>query len=185
MPFQWPNPQIQNPNTPSEPKPYKTPFSSKSLNPLAPLLSNPTAASFKNQLEITVGSLTNQARRALQLGFSSLLSPPTYTPFLARVSPIRAGDRGRSMPEAVEERLSGVPVYALSNAAEEFVLVSGVRTKRSLGLVCFKKGDAEALLHTLKSMNRDFRRGSRVVAIALNKVSVKRRSSGVAVVRLG
>jgi len=70
----------------------------------------------------------------------------------------------------VEERLAGVPVYTLSNNAEEFVLVSGTRTGKSLGLFCFKKEDAEALLDQVRSMNREMREGSRVVPVALNKV---------------
>ncbi|XVF28985.1 hypothetical protein REPUB_Repub15cG0080500 [Reevesia pubescens] len=73
--------------------------------------------------------------------------------------------------EAIEERLAGVPVYALSNSEEEFVLVSGVSTKKSLGLLCFKKEDAEALLEQMKSMDPGMRKGSsKVVAVALNKV---------------
>lgn len=73
--------------------------------------------------------------------------------------------------EAIEERLAGVPVYALSNSEEEFVLVSGVSTKKSLGLLCFKKEDADALLEQMKSMDPSMRKGgSKVVAVALNKV---------------
>lgn len=72
--------------------------------------------------------------------------------------------------EVIEERLSGVPVYALSNAAEEFVLVSGSSTGKSLGLFCFKKEDAETLLEQIRIMDPKMRNGSRVVAVALNKV---------------
>lgn len=72
--------------------------------------------------------------------------------------------------EAIEERLAGIPVYALSNSAEEFVLLSGVRTGKSLGLFCFKKEDAEALLEQMKAMDPGMQRGSKVVAVALNKV---------------
>ncbi|KAG1363459.1 hypothetical protein COCNU_11G002860 [Cocos nucifera] len=72
--------------------------------------------------------------------------------------------------EAIEERLAGVPVYALSNSAEEFVLVAGVGTGKSLGLFCFKKEDAEALLDQMRSMNQDMRQGSKVVSLALSKV---------------
>lgn len=72
--------------------------------------------------------------------------------------------------EAIEERLAGIAVYALSNSAEEFVLLSGVRTRKSLGLLCFKKEDAEALLEQMKAMDPGMRRGSKVVAVALNKV---------------
>lgn len=72
--------------------------------------------------------------------------------------------------EAIEERLAGVPVYALSNAAEEFVLVSGSSTGKSLGLFCFKKEDAETLLEQIRSMDPAMQSGSKVVAVALNKV---------------
>ena len=75
--------------------------------------------------------------------------------------------------EAIEERLAGVPVYALSNSAEEFVLVSGASSEKSLGLFCFKKEDAEALLGQIESMDPRMRSGSKVVAVALNKVSYK------------
>lgn len=72
--------------------------------------------------------------------------------------------------EAIEERLAGVPVYALSNAAEEFVLVSGASSGKSLGLFCFKKEDAESLLEHIRVMDPGMRSGSKVVAVALNKV---------------
>ncbi|CAK7348105.1 unnamed protein product [Dovyalis caffra] len=63
--------------------------------------------------------------------------------------------------EAIEERLAGVPVYALSNSNEEFVLVSGLSTGKSLGLFCFKQEDAEALLDQMKSMDPGMRKGAR------------------------
>lgn len=72
--------------------------------------------------------------------------------------------------EAIEERLAGVPVYALSNASEEFVLVSGASSGKSLGLFCFRKEDAEALLQQIGSLDPRMQHGSKVVAVALNKV---------------
>lgn len=86
---------------------------------------------------------------------------PAPAPALAAQAPARV---------AIEERLAGVPVYALSNSAEEFVLVSGARTGKSLGLFFFSRGDAEALLEQMRSMNADMREGSKVVTVALNKV---------------
>lgn len=72
-----------------------------------------------------------------------------------------------------------MPVYALANAAHEFVLVSstrvggqrgeGVRPPPALGLLCFRKEDADALL---EQMEGDMRAGSTVVPVALNKVGV-------------
>lgn len=72
--------------------------------------------------------------------------------------------------EAIEERLAGVPVYALSNSSEEFVLVSGLDSGKSLGLFCFNEGDAQSLLEQMKSMDPSMRDGSQVVPVALNKV---------------
>ncbi|KAH0992501.1 hypothetical protein GBA52_003984 [Prunus armeniaca] len=80
------------------------------------------------------------------------------------------GSKAAMSTEAIEERLAGVPVYALSNAAEEFVLVSGASSGKSLGLFCFKKEDAEALLEHIRIMDPGMRSGSKVVAVALNKV---------------
>jgi hypothetical protein len=85
-----------------------------------------------------------------------------------------------SLPTSeIEERLAGVPVYALANPAQEFVLVSstrvggqggeGVKPPPALGLLCFRKEDADALL---EQMEGDMRAGSSVVPVALNKVGV-------------
>lgn len=70
-----------------------------------------------------------------------------------------------------------MPVYALANAAHEFVLVSSTgageergessRPPPALGLLCFRKEDADALL---SQMDGDMRAGSSVVSVALNKV---------------
>lgn len=70
-----------------------------------------------------------------------------------------------------------MPVYALANAAQEFVLVSSTRVggqggervspTPALGLLCFRKEDADALL---EQMDGDMRAGSGVVPVALNKV---------------
>lgn len=72
--------------------------------------------------------------------------------------------------EAIEERLAGVPVYALCNSSQEFVLVSGENTSKSLGLFCFKEEDADTLLQQMQSMDPAMRHGSKVVAVPLNKV---------------
>ncbi|KOM31524.1 hypothetical protein LR48_Vigan01g107900 [Vigna angularis] len=96
--------------------------------------------------------------------FPALHTSPPW----ARIAP-----PGRSRPmsvEAIEERLEGIPVYALSNASEEFLLVSGSSTGKNLGLFCFNKDDAEALLSQVTLIEPHARAGSKVVPIALNKV---------------
>uniref|UniRef100_A0A803LZI2 Protein TIC 22-like, chloroplastic n=1 Tax=Chenopodium quinoa TaxID=63459 RepID=A0A803LZI2_CHEQI len=72
--------------------------------------------------------------------------------------------------EAIEERLAGVAVYALSNSNEEFVLVSGRKSKNSLALFCLKEEDADTLLDQMRLMDPNMRRGASVVPVALNKV---------------
>ncbi|KAK7319003.1 hypothetical protein RJT34_03712 [Clitoria ternatea] len=94
---------------------------------------------------------------------------------LVRPSPpwARIAQPGKTRPkpvEAIEERLGGIPVYALSNASDEFLLVSGASSGKNLGLFCFNKDDAEALLQQVTLIDPPTRQGSKVVPVALNKV---------------
>ncbi|KAH9679909.1 protein TIC 22-like [Citrus sinensis] len=139
-----------------------------------------------SHLQSCLFSLHDRAKHSLEAGFSRSIScsfPSNKNPAWARISDNSSSSSpttqtnlisqlGNAMSaEAIEERLAGVPVYALSNCNEEFVLVSGAKTGKSLGLMCFKKEDAEALLHQMKSMDPAMRKeGSRVVPVPLNKV---------------
>ncbi|CAH2052900.1 unnamed protein product [Thlaspi arvense] len=155
---------------------------SRTLNPL--LNHNKTDASPKHpNIFSALESLRLQAKQAIDSGFSrfSSVSRSGNAPVWARISddgaktqvaaaaaPIGAGLSADDM----EERLAGVPVYALSNSNEEFVLVSGTSTGKSLGLMFCKEEDAEALLKQMKAMDPRMRKeGSKVVALALSKVS--------------
>lgn len=138
---------------------------------------NPPLA-LKTQLQSTFSSLQNQAKRALDSRISAF-DPVAKNPVWARVAETAKTQFSPSArlgvalsTEAIEERLAGIPVYALSNAAEEFVLVSGASTAKSLGLFCFKKEDAEALLEHIGTMDPSARNGSKVVPVALNKVGI-------------
>ncbi|PHT26466.1 Protein TIC 22-like, chloroplastic [Capsicum baccatum] len=117
-----------------------------------------------------------QTFKNLQTHFTSFLQTtmPQLNPLNAsQNSPPWAKIDVKKQPlstETIEERLGGVPVYALSNASQEFVLVSGVKTGKSLGLFCFSEADAGALLKQMESMDPSMRNGSRVVPVALNKV---------------
>ncbi|XP_078169642.1 tic22-like family protein [Carex rostrata] len=72
---------------------------------------------------------------------------------------------------SIASRLDGIPVYALSNGQDEIVLVSAPDSGKSLGLFCFKKEDAEAILKEMREMDKEMRHeGSRVVPVALNKI---------------
>lgn len=146
-------------------------------------LFEPNPSSFKTHLQC----LQNHAKHALDAGVSRFDlggGVSGKSPAWARIaaadntaqSPAaeagrRSSESGASMSnDAIAERLAGVPVYALSNASEEFVLVSGSSTAKSLGLFCFRKEDAETLLEQIRSMDPRMQSGSKVVAVALNKV---------------
>jgi hypothetical protein len=53
--------------------------------------------------------------------------------------------------EQVSKRLDGVPVYTVSNSANEFILISDMNSQKSLGIFCFRQQDAEALLSQVGS----------------------------------
>lgn len=146
-----------------------------------PLL-NPNPSSLKTHLDSTISNLGNHAKHAFEAGISRFNHAGSSSfgknPVWARIpnkneAQLAVARQSGAVisPEVIEERLAGVPVYALSNSSEEFVLVSGVKTGKSVGLFCFKKEDAETLLEQMKSMDPSMRRGSRVVAVALNKVA--------------
>ncbi|KAJ7979155.1 Protein TIC 22-like, chloroplastic [Quillaja saponaria] len=142
-------------------------------------LFDPKHYSLKFDLQNNLSKFQNHAKHALDAGISSFYAGPSSSgkdPAWARIESKRSQvaavrQSGVAMStEAIEERLAGVPVYALSNGAEEFVLVSGASTGKSLGLFCFKKEDAESLLQQIGSLDPGMRTGSKVVAVALNKV---------------
>ncbi|BBN07087.1 hypothetical protein MPTK1_4g00880 [Marchantia polymorpha subsp. ruderalis] len=72
--------------------------------------------------------------------------------------------------EQVSKRLDGVPVYTVSNSANEFVLVSDINSQKSLGIFCFRQEDAEALLSQVRDREPSLGRGAKVVAVSLDKV---------------
>ncbi|KAF5941924.1 hypothetical protein HYC85_019566 [Camellia sinensis] len=140
------------------------------------VLFNPNPSCIKTHLDSTFSNLFNNAKQTIEAGFSSFRfgpssgSPAIKNPAWARIAE-KISESGLAMStEAIEERLAGVPVYALSNASQEFVLISGENTEKSLGLFCFKEEDAKTLLEQMTSMDPGMRQGSEVVAVALNKV---------------
>ncbi|XP_068665853.1 protein TIC 22-like, chloroplastic [Aristolochia californica] len=144
--------------------------------------------SLEPNIQLSIQNLQNHVNQAFQSALSHF--SPTHQP-LAPLRPSASAHSSRKnhawastssawrnydrstgpmSSKDIEERLAGVPVYALSNSSEEFVLVSGVRTGKSLGLLCFRREDAEALLQQMRIMDPGMRSGSKVVAVALNKV---------------
>ncbi|CAD6226020.1 unnamed protein product [Miscanthus lutarioriparius] len=163
MPFRFQFPWLKNPTTTGSTSNLDTNPSPRFPNPFLPIQAHVT--SFLSSLP------------------QALLPPPPW----ARIPSPSPASTSLSLPTSeIEERLAGVPVYALANAAQEFVLVSstrvggqggeGVKPPLALGLLCFRKEDADALL---EQMEGDMRAGSSVVPVALNKV-IQLKSDGVA-----
>jgi len=53
-------------------------------------------------------------------------------------------------PEEVKQRLSAIPVFAVVNNKNEFVLVTGDDGVRQLGMFFFRKEDAEGFISTVR-----------------------------------
>ncbi|PIN22696.1 hypothetical protein CDL12_02982 [Handroanthus impetiginosus] len=139
--------------------------------------------------------LLNQAFASFQTHFSNFFhnlqtNPPLQNTLFAKISnennalsgKVTASSSNNSnnygmSAEAIENRLAGVPVYALGNVDREFVLLSGAG--KSLGLFCFSKADAEALLKQMNSADPSTSSGSKVVPVALGKL-VQHKADGVA-----
>ncbi|KAK9166427.1 hypothetical protein Scep_001618 [Stephania cephalantha] len=73
-------------------------------------------------------------------------------------------------PNFVANTLSGTSVYTVSNSNNEFVLVSDPNSLKSLGLLCFRHEDADALLAQVQLRQPVLGRGARVVPITLDQV---------------
>lgn len=71
---------------------------------------------------------------------------------------------------SVDNRFKGVPVYLLGGAEESMMLLSGVKSGKSLGLMCFKEQDAEALLQQMKLVSPQLHQGTRVMCVGLDQV---------------
>lgn len=105
-----------------------------------------------------------------ETGFLSFTKNPLWARITSDNTLMSAPSAAGLTNEDIEKRLAGVPVYALSNSSEEFVIVSGQDPDKSLGLLCFKEEDAETLLGQMKSMDARMRPGSKVVPVALSMV---------------
>ncbi|XP_047312378.1 protein TIC 22-like, chloroplastic [Impatiens glandulifera] len=150
-------------------------LSSHSINaPRLPQVSPPTfdPSSFKSHIESAVSKFQNHAQNAFESAFSELRlrSGAGKNPAWARIGDSTTAGSATMSAESIEDRLSGVPVYTLSNSSQEFVLISSINAKKAVGLFCFKEQDAESLLNQMKTMDPEMREGSRVVAVALSKI---------------
>lgn len=75
-------------------------------------------------------------------------------------------------PEDIKARLSGVPVFAVTNKNNEFVLVSGEGDSedRQLGLIFFAEADAHALIEKIREQNPKLAKQSTVLAVTMDDV---------------
>jgi hypothetical protein len=76
-------------------------------------------------------------------------------------------------PEDIKARLSGVPVYAVINKKEEFVLIAGDaddNQHRNMGLFFFNKQDAQSLIDKVREGNPKLGKESRVMQVGMDAV---------------
>lgn len=73
-------------------------------------------------------------------------------------------------PEEIKAKLSGIPVYAVVNQKNEFVLVSGDAEDKHLGLFFFNKEDAEGLVATMKEQNPNLGKTAKVLQTSMDNV---------------
>ncbi|XP_057549501.1 protein TIC 22, chloroplastic [Amaranthus tricolor] len=71
----------------------------------------------------------------------------------------------------VAKTLAGTSVYTVSNDNNEFVLISDpINGTKSIGLLCFRKEDAEAFLAQAQLRRKELRSQAKVVPISLDQV---------------
>ncbi|KAI3522131.1 hypothetical protein L1887_11610 [Cichorium endivia] len=70
----------------------------------------------------------------------------------------------------VSKTLAGTELYTVSNSDNEFVLVSDPNGLKSIGLLCFRREDAEAFLAQVRLRKRELKGRAKVVPIALDQV---------------
>ncbi len=74
-------------------------------------------------------------------------------------------------PDEIKLRLSGIPVFAVVNSKNEFVLVSGDGADdRQLGLFFFARDDAEGLIATIKEQNPKLGKSAKILATSMDAV---------------
>eukprot|EP00897_Mesotaenium_endlicherianum_P000280 jgi/Mesen1/10252/ME000774S09572 len=81
--------------------------------------------------------------------------------------------------EQVASKLAGVSVWTVSNAYNEFVLITDLEANKSLGLLCFRQSDAESLLKQVKDRDPKVGKGAKVVPVDLDQV-YKLKAEGIA-----
>ncbi|XP_024023325.1 protein TIC 22, chloroplastic-like, partial [Morus notabilis] len=95
--------------------------------------------------------------------FASLTQPKPASAAAAAAAAALGSDH-------VAKTLAGTAVYTVSNSNNEFVLISDPDGAKSIGLLCFRKEDAESFLAQVRLRRRELRSGAKVVPITLDQV---------------
>ncbi|GAV86724.1 Tic22 domain-containing protein [Cephalotus follicularis] len=97
-------------------------------------------------------------------------NPPLY-PLFASVSQTKnAAAAATISSDHVAKTLAGTSVYTVSNSNNEFVLISDPSGAKSIGLLCFRREDAETFLDQVRLRKRELRGQAKVVPITLDQV---------------
>ncbi|GFP91725.1 protein tic 22 chloroplastic [Phtheirospermum japonicum] len=152
----------------------ESPSAKPSVGPSSPnpLLSLPN---FIHRLGTQLATRLDETKRLTAAALPAFLPPPRLSLPFASVSQ-RQGKQTASAPETslnsehVARRLVGTSVYTVSNTNNEFVLISDPDGVKSIGLLCFRKEDAETFLAQVRSRRGELRGGAKVVPITLDQV---------------
>ncbi|KAL2900623.1 Protein TIC 22 chloroplastic [Bienertia sinuspersici] len=161
----------------------KTPTSSH------PLSSNPfqSLSTFIHHLTTDLTTQFNNGRKLASNLISSTLSPlplRTHTtphPFshssaFASIAQAKTQFDASLSSNFVAKTLVGTSVYTVSNTNNEFVLISDPNNgAKSIGLLCFRKEDAEAYLAQVQTRRKELRSQAKIVPISLDQVSSVRK----------
>ncbi|KAH6828971.1 Tic22-like family protein [Perilla frutescens var. hirtella] len=144
---------------------------------------------FGTQLATRLDDAKRLAGAALPAFLPPAPLPPLSLPF-ASVSQRQGKQTATSEAAAtlnsehVARRLTGTSVYTVSNTNNEFVLISDTDGAKSIGLLCFRREDAESFLAQVRSRRGEVKGGAKVVPITLDQIKaseVKRGFDGVPV----
>ncbi|KAL8129307.1 hypothetical protein V2J09_018462 [Rumex salicifolius] len=149
------------------------PFSSLFQNPNVDHLSAGFQSAFSNIQHLALKAIPPPSS-ARSPAWARIPSPGD-----SQTAPVSKSSGKAVVDDDVEERLSGVLVYALCNSNEDFVLISSPRSKGSMSLLFFTEEDADSLLQQMRTIDPRTSAGTKVVAVPLNKV-YKLKADGVA-----
>ncbi|XP_021760154.1 protein TIC 22, chloroplastic-like [Chenopodium quinoa] len=98
-------------------------------------------------------------------------SPPSLSLPFASIGQAKPSQNAALSTDNVAKSLVGTSVFTVSNTNNEFVLISDPNNgAKSIGLLCFRKEDAEAFLAQVQARRRELRSQAKIVPISLDQV---------------